>query len=257
MVYITGASGYLGSYLVKKLDPNIRIIPHEAIHTVKLKNADNFYFLSTYGNMSDHQDENKIIKANVTDLVTILSQIDFEKINSFVFVSTSSVKRRMQTFYSRTKKASEELLLAYMHKYNAPITIVRPLSITGIGEQQNHLIPTLIRSCLTGEEMPFVPEPSHDYIDVTDVADGIVTLSKRRAKGIFELGSGTQYSNKEVKDIVEAITGKKANVKIVSNMRIYDSENWVSTNFKARQYGWKPKKVLSQIIDEMVKEYEK
>jgi len=104
--------------------------------------------------------------------------------------------------------------------------------------------------------MPFVPDATHDYIDVEDVVDGMLTLSRRHAKGIFELGTGKSYSNQEVREIVEEATGKKANVYLVKNMRSYDSEDWVSKNFSARAYGWEPKKTLKQSIKEMVEAYE-
>jgi len=256
MVYGTGLSGFLGSNLVKRLKLDIENIPHELIHIVKLKPFDSFYFLSTYGNLSTHTDEKKIIQANLFDLEYILSQVNFEKIYSFVFVSSSSVKRRVQTFYSRMKKAAEELLLAYAEKYNAPISIIRPLSITGVGDQDEHLIPTLIRSCIEGLEIPFVPNAYHDYIDVQDVVNAILILSKRRVRGVFEVGTGKQWSNDEVRKMVEAATTKKAHFHIVSNMRSYDSNEWVCTNFRARQYGWEPRKSLPEIIKEMVNVYE-
>jgi nucleoside-diphosphate-sugar epimerase len=249
--YGTGLSGFLGLHLASRLD-NFVAIPHDEIQTTKLEPYSRFFFCSTYGNISFHQEDYKIIQANVLDLIHVLSGTDWtDGIESFVFVSTSSVARKIQTMYSRIKKAAEEILLAYMEKYNAPICIVRPFSITGIGEQREHLIPTLIRSCLKGESMPFVPDATHDFIDVSDVVEGILTLSGRHAKGIFELGTGRSYTNREVKAIVEKITGKKANTHIVSNMRAYDSDLWVSTNMRARTYGWEPRKSLEQSIKEM------
>ena len=189
--------------------------------------------------------------------MAILKQIDWEKINSFIFLSTSSVKRRVQTFYSRTKRAAEEILLAYMEKYNAPISIIRPLSITGVGEQKEHLIPTLIRSCFLNIEIPFVPRPHHDFIDVEDVVEAILLLKEKRVKGIFEAGRGESYSNQQVLEMVERITGKKAKIKLVDSLRPYDSEEWVNTNFRLRKLGWRPRKPLSQSIKEMVEAYDK
>ena len=142
-----------------------------------------------------------------------------------------------------------------MEKYHLPIAIIRPFSVTGVGEQKEHLIPTLIRSCYTGEQVNFVQEPVHDFIDVEDVVDVILNLSNNSARGIFELGSGKQYSNAQVLDIVERVTGKKANINFVPSLRPYDNENWASTNFKSRGWGWSPTKSLEQSIKEMVEAY--
>lgn len=259
MDYQTGANGFIGRKLFWALEEDgrsVSAIPHEAIDVIHLNPFEHFYFLSSFGNMAFHSDTNKIIKANVGDLIHILKQINFEDgMKSFVYFSSSSVKRKIQTMYSRCKKASEEILLSYIEKYDAPICIVRPLSVTGVGDQPEHLIPTLIRSCLEGEEMPFVAEASHDYIDVDDVVSGVMALSKLHAKGVFELGTGVARSNSEVKDVVEKVTGKKAHIKLVSNMRSYDSSEWTSTNFRARQYGWAPKKPFEQTVKEMVEAY--
>lgn len=253
MNFATGLSGFVGSHLSKKLD--IIGIPHDKIPTTQIKQLDNFFFLSAYGNMAFHTEDEKIIKANITDLVDIILTTSKLNFKSFVYISTSSVNLKNQTMYSRTKKAGEEILLSFMEKYHLPIAIIRPFSITGVGEQKEHLIPTLIRSCYTGEQVNFVQEPVHDFIDVDDVVDGIINLSQNSARGIFELGSGKQYSNSQVLDIVEKVTGKKANINFVPKLRDYDSENWVSTNFKSRGWGWMPTKSLEQSITEMVEAY--
>lgn len=253
--YITGATGFLGTHLTKKLDSSI-CIPHSKISSIKLEAFDHFYFLSTFGNLIEQQEEtDKIVKANILDLCHILNQVIKYKFKSFVFISTSSVKLRIQTMYSRTKKAAEEILLAYKEKYQIPICIIRPYSITGVGEQSTHLIPNLIRSCMTGEKIDFVAEPRHDFIDVEDVVEGILNLAKYETGGIYEVGSGKSYSNQEVLELVEKVTGKKANINKVSNLRAYDTQQWVSQNFRARSFGWLPRIPLEESIKNMVKVY--
>lgn len=256
--YITGANGFVGKRLTEQL-PSFKAIPHQELDTFKVEPFDRFFFLSTYGNMAQHTETDATVKANVVDLINVLRQTQFPpEFKSFVFLSSSSVKREVQTMYSRTKNAAEQILLSYMERYDAPITIIRPFSITGVGEQREHLIPTLIRSCIDGEPMDFVPNAAHDFIDVDDVVSGILALSKHGVKGIFELGSGNNVTNEEVKEMVEKVTGKKANIrKVVNSMRPYDSSEWVSVNFKARSWGWKPQKDLKTSIKEMVKAYAK
>lgn len=253
--YVTGASGFLGSYLTKKLsDPTS--IPHNQISKIKLADFDYFYFLSSYGNLSTQTDDKKIIKANVTDLIDILLQVKWDKVKSFVYISSSSVTLPVQTMYSRTKRAAEEILESFAEKYNASICIIRPFSVTGPGEQKIHIIPRLIDSCLNGTPLEFIGSPKHDYIDVRDVVKGILTLSQTHAKGVFELGTGKSYSNREVLKLVEKITGKKANIR-PGKAKPYDTKDWVSTDFSARDYNWAPKIGLEQSIKEMAKVYGK
>lgn len=255
MNILLGASGFIGKNLSKKT--KCLPIPHGDIYTTEIKNFDNLFYLASYGNLVDQTDIDKIVKANVLDVAYIINKAVQHDFKSFIFVSTSSVKLKYQTAYSRAKRASEEVLLAYLERFGKPIAIVRPYSVTGVGEQKGHLIPKLIRSCMTGEEMDFVGEPVHDFIDVDDLTDGILNLAKHSARGIFEMGTGRATSNEEVLRIVEKVTGKKANIHRVSSLRSYDNQNWVSTNFRSRSWGWLPKKSLEVSVTEMVKEYEK
>jgi len=104
---------------------------------------------------------------------------------------------------------------------------------------------------MTGEEVNFVPNPTHDYIDVEDVVSGILNLQGR--KGIYELGTGITYTNQHVLNLVENIVGAKANIKVVNYLRDYDIKDWRCKNFYAQEYGWKPKKTLEQSIQEQAR----
>jgi len=232
VIYVSGSHGFLGSHLVKRLPESIPI-PRRA----KAIGApgDTVYMCAAYGNKFQQKDVAEMVRVNIPTEVN----------GKAVYVSSSSVLLDHQTPYSRTKRAAEEVLLAL-----GGHCIVRPFSITGVGEQEEHLIPTLIRSCLHGEEMDFVPWPEHDYIDVEDVVDAMLNLSDR--EGVFEVGTGIGTTNQQVLDMVEQATGKKANVRIVSGLRPYDTGKWRASDFSARQFGWAPQKTLKQIVSDMV-----
>lgn len=253
MNYILGANGFVGKHLAQKVD--CVSIPHEEIQDKNLKSFEKLFYLASYGNLIHQTDVQSTIKANVRDVISILDKAIEHDFKSFVFVSTSSVKLRTQTTYSRAKRAAEEILLAYLERYNKPICIIRPTSIYGVGEQPQHLIPTILRSCYEGTAMDFVGEPVHDYIYVDDIVDGILNLSANSARGIFELGTGMTTSNEEILAHIERLTGKKANIKRVSIMRNYDNQNWVSNNFRARSWGWLPQVKLEEGLRRVVEDY--
>jgi len=235
--YITG-KGFIGSRL--KLN-NPVWVPHDRVNYFRPEPFGRFFYCASYGNIWGQNDTEEIIKANVWWPIRILEQAQNVSFHSFVYISSSSVTLPIQTPYSRSKRAAEELLLAH----DLPVCIIRPFSVTGIGEQAGHLIPTLIRSCLIGEEIGFAPDPVHDFIDIQDVADAISGLS--RSAGIYEVGSGIGYTNKQVLELVEDISGTKANICHNIDPRPYDTYNWVS-----KKSAWKPLKTLGQSITEMV-----
>jgi nucleoside-diphosphate-sugar epimerase len=248
VIYGTGINGFIGMNLAQKLP--IISIPHEKIQSTKMEPFDYFYFLSSYGNLVSHNDEDMVYKANVEDLMSILKKIKGMRFKSFVFMSSSSVMLKTQTTYSRMKRVAEEILLAYMERHDVPICIIRPFSATGVGEQGEHLIPTLLAAAKTGNTVNFVSHPVHDFIDVDDLVSGIISLSEHSARGIFQLGTGRATTNQEVLAIVEKITGEKVKINPVDSLRAYDNTTWVSNNYKARGYGWLPKKSLEESIRE-------
>lgn len=249
--FATGLGGFIGKRLLGKLPGFTVGIPHNKIADFNFEDEPRrFFFLSAYGNMASHKCQKEIMQANVVDLWHVLKRIP-PAIESFVYVSSSSVNLPVQTTYSRTKRAGEEMVQAMP----IPGCIVRPFSVVGKGEQSTHLIPTLIRSCLEGTSTYFVPDATHDYVDVSDVVDGLIRLADERAVGVFEFGRGTAVTNREVLELVEKVTGKKANVQVVDELRAYDSQEWVCKDFTAWQYGWEPKKSLETSIREMVEDY--
>jgi nucleoside-diphosphate-sugar epimerase len=212
--------------------------------------AEVIFDLAAYGNMAGHRgDPGEIYSANLMRVIDSVGNLSENQ--KFLYVSTSSVMLPIKTPYSLSKKAAEE----YLKHSGKRIAIARPFSITGVGDQEDHLIPTLIRSCLYNLEMPFVEEPVHDFLDVNDFVDALLTIREKAqfAGEVYEIGSGQQHTNQEVRERVEFYTGSKANVKIVDSMRKYDSKVWVSNNERISTLGWSPSRTLSDSIEEMVK----
>lgn len=261
--FVTGSSGFIGKHLMAKLVP-----PHKAsnlgVDTIAIPHDDivrpvfwmmpcrKFFFLSAYGNMPDQTNPSRILASNVGHLGVILVQMLVDKMvpESFVYMSSSSVNLHVQTPYSRTKRAGEEMVLAMP----IPGLVIRPYSCTGVGEQKEHLIPTLIRACMEGTPVDLVYDAVHDYIDVEDVVESIIKLSSKGATGIVELGSGKPTTNEEVLSIVESVTGRKANVRKVDSLRPYDNHDWYCRNPWSN--GTKRKSLINS-IREMVAVYER
>ena len=238
-------TGFIGGELRKQL-PSYLDLPRNWDFAPQ---ADNIVYLAGYGNYHDQVGIEEIYKANLTEPIRLLNQMS--DLHSFIYVSTSSVLLPTQTFYSLSKKAMEDLVSVWAKKYHAPVACVRPSSVTGVGEQSQHLIPTLIRSCLYGEKMSFVAEPTHDFIDVFDFVQGLLYVSNNinRFKGkSVNISFGKSYSNQEVLGLVQEATKKKATIKVVESMRGYDTVDWWVDD----DLPFIPKKTLRQIISEMV-----
>ena len=269
--YISGSHGYIGSRLVEHLEQSgLEVIRGDREGTLP-EQVDVIVHCASYGNYYDQTDVRKIYQANLGILTNLLEAGEHFPYQAFVVIGSSSEYGRQNkkmdedtsvpqpnTVYGAAKLAATSLAQAWARKYDKPVTILRPFSVTGPGEQERHLIPTLIKSAVTGAPMTLDPYPSHDYIDVRDVVSAIVHLTKhaRQYKGvIFNCGLGEQYTNGAVGEIVEQETKKKLNIQeYKSGTRSYDNNMWVADNTKLKSLGWTPEYNLGQSIKDMVYE---
>jgi len=269
---ITGSHGFIGSSFKEHFREhrhsfNIREGDREGNCN---KRVDIVLDFAAYGNMYGQNEPDLIYQSNVTRLLNLLKNTDKYKYRAFIVTGSSSEygKRlipmneymvpKPETFYAASKVAAAMLGLAWAKERDKPVVVVRPFTVTGVGDQEKHLIPTLIRSCIEGEKMKFVANPMHDFVDIRDFISGVLTIIRYidKSKGqIFNIGSGQQHSNQEVREIVEKVTGKKANVELVPELRTYDTPMWEADIFKLKSLGWKPEISLEETITDMVKNY--
>lgn len=240
LALISGSSGFIGSNLValfRRQDIEVKPIPRWFLYDPKLLlqsfnelKPDIIINCASYGNMSSHNNDAYIINANIIALHNLLESSRRTRYQAFLNFSSSSVNLSYETMYSATKAAGERIVKAFVNKYNKPVFTIRPYTVIGKGEQRQHLIPQLIESCLTGKEIPFVPSPKHDFVGIDDFCKAILTILDPKfnkcSGDVIEIGSGHATSNQEVLEMVERVTGKKANVKIVESLRSYDNESW-------------------------------
>jgi len=134
----------------------------------------------------------------------------------------------------------------------------------GLGERhdpETHLIPLILRAVETGVPVTMFgtdyPTPDgtciRDYIHVSDLAEAhIYAIESLLAGGpsdVFNVGTGTGNSVKEVIDAVEKVTGKKVPVTI-GPRREGDPPSLVADPSKIKKaLGWKPTRVeLERIV---------
>ena len=266
--YISGSNGFIGSKLVDQLEQSGREVIRGDREGTLPRQVDVIVHCASYGNYHDQTDVRKIYQANLGILTNLLEAGEHFPYQAFVVIGSSSEygrqSRRMDedttvpqpnTVYGAAKLAATSLAQAWARKHEKPITVLRPFSVTGPSEQERHLIPTLIKSAVTGAPMTLDPHPSHDYVDVRDVVKAIQILVEQPSitgGEVYNCGSGIQYTNRAVSQLVEQETGKKINFTPSTRMRSYDSDVWVADNRKLKSLGWTPEYNLRQSIKDMV-----
>ncbi len=272
-IAISGSHGFIATNLAKlfPVKPIPRSILGSSLLLAKhLSGVDTVIHTAAYGNFFFQKGDRKIFDVNVVYTFNLLEAAKNAGVKNFIYFSSSyelgtknepmheEMVARPETIYGVTKACGTQLTRHFSKFFNT--AIVRPFSVMGIGEQDYHLIPNLIQSCLHNKNMPFVVGPVHDYINVKDLCNGVALVLENIEKNngeIFNLGCGRQYTNQEVLNIVEKATGKKSNITLVKSMRDYDSKLWMADNIKLKSLGWKQTKTLEQSVEEMIKHEKK
>lgn len=128
-------------------------------------------------------------------------------------------------------------------------------SEAGLGERhdpETHLIPLVLRAVLTGKPVTVFGEDYdtpdgtciRDYIHVSDLAEAHVKAVEHLLNdgpgGVFNVGTGSGHSVKEVLSAVEKVTGRKAPY-VSGPRREGDPPRLVADSQKLqRTLGWKP-----------------
>jgi Nucleoside-diphosphate-sugar epimerases len=264
-VAITGWNGYIAQNLeraLRKAEYSVVGVPRPILYNMPALidffdiNKPSFIIhTAAYGNNFKQDNDLETIYANIVATVNLLEMTRDVPYKGFINFSSSSAGLEYQTFYSASKASGEYLVKAFVNKYKKPVVNVRPFTVIGKGEQDHHLIPQLIKSCIEQVKIPFVSEPTHDYIGVNDLCEAILKIMEHteELKGqTIDIGTGIVTTNEEILNIVRRVTNKKPVVDRVKSLRPYDNSNWRADKSILYSLGWRPKQTIEEIIREMV-----
>lgn len=154
------------------------------------------------------------------------------------------------SFYAATKGGATLLAQAFAHYYEKPVTTFRPFSVYGPLEEAKRFIPVVTESILSGSPINLTTgSQRRDFIFVDDVVEAYIMSMKHGSKlkgEILNIGTGKQYTNDEVVEILFKVTGRKVPIhKGAYPVRLWDSPYWVADVTKAKKLlGWSPKHSL-------------
>ena len=134
--------------------------------------------------------------------------------------------------YGESKLVFERILKWYDKAYELKSISIRFFNAAGATDQfgedhhdESHIIPNIIKAQLAGLEFPLFgndyPTPDgtcvRDYIHVVDLAQAFILSAKRLVEGgettVYNAGTGTGYSNKQIIEMVEKVSGQPVKVK--------------------------------------------
>lgn len=136
-------------------------------------------------------------------------------------------------------KAMCTLLAAELGRhYKKNVVTVRPFSVYGHGEADHRFIPTVCRSLVRKEPMCVSSGEAHDWIFIDDFCDAVeivIALNIDECPLILNIGTGYQRTNSQIIAELEDISGRLvegAEKETIANM-------WCADNARLEKMGWK------------------
>ncbi|MCF6151605.1 MAG: UDP-glucose 4-epimerase GalE [Candidatus Kuenenia stuttgartiensis] len=225
----------------------------------------------------------KYYENNVLACVNLLKAMAENKVKKFIFSSTAAVygepvnipvKEEDETLptntYGRSKLMIENILRDIAVAHDFSYISLRYFNAAGAhpsgrtGEKHNpetHLIPNILKVAsgekdeltIFGDDYP-TPDGTciRDYIHIQDLCRAHLLALEALNGGVksdmFNLGSGSGYSVKQILQTAEEITGSKIKTKTASR-RTGDPARLVASSGKAQKIlGWKPELDIREII---------
>jgi UDP-glucose 4-epimerase len=114
---------------------------------------------------------------------------------------------RPRTAFGLAKLASEHVV-GLCRAAGTTASIMRYATVYGPGETASHTIPTFIRAALAGQGPAVVGDgfDEHDYIHVADAVDATMSALRRRADGVYNVGTSIGTTTIELANLVVWLT---------------------------------------------------
>ncbi len=236
-ILVTGAKGFIGTYLVKRLrKEGLVVIEHD--HTMgdlidkdileQYKEIDVIYHLAAKTYVPESWKKPYVyINDNNAMLINILEYCR-EIGAKCVFISTYlygepeylpvDEKHRCvaNTPYHLCKKIGEEICEFYSRNFGVDVIVARPFNVYGKGQNTEFLLPKVYKQAADNNNDSievFNLAPKRDYIYVEDLVEALVRLIPYiNGFEIYNIGAGRSYSVKEAIDIIQAELKSKKNV---------------------------------------------
>ncbi|MBV9508062.1 MAG: GDP-mannose 4,6-dehydratase [Acidobacteriia bacterium] len=270
-VLVTGSSGFIGIPLAGRLEAaGCQVIRHAqadgdiASCSLRDRRIDHVFHLAARTSVEESWTSpvpfyatNVVGTANVAEFCRSQSA-SLTMISSYVYGAPRflpiSEEHPVAAFnpYGHSKLLAEEVCRYYARQFHINTTVIRPFNVYGPGQNESFLIPTLLKQVLDPgiQEISIADDrPRRDYLFIDDFLDLLLCTMQPAGFAIFNAGSGSSFSARELAEIMLHISGRAMPVVSRGEFRPREVLDVVADCRKAKDVlGWEPQVPLSDGI---------
>ncbi|QJD85217.1 NAD-dependent epimerase/dehydratase family protein [Cohnella herbarum] len=276
-VLITGAMGFIGSRLVKRLGeldeisihiPNQLDLENEAVQLdlfVKDHGIDSIIHLANPRIYTI----NRSVGKSITMLTNVLN-VCLENNIRLIYPSNWEVYSGYQSekmyanealpllpkgTYGETKYLSELLIKHYINYFNLNVTILRFSTIYGHGSDKPRFIYNFINKAKKNEDiithMYTNGIPELDLLHIEDAVESLHLALQKNISGDYNIGSGIAIATKDVAGLIVDLSNSKSSISHV-DIDGFTANITMNTSKFNKMTGWQPSKCFNDWIKERV-----
>lgn len=212
------------------------------------------------------------VMTNVVGTQTLLDSALAHGVERFVHVSTDEVYGSIESGswdeerpllpnspYSASKAGSDLLARAYHRTHGLPVSITRCSNNYGPYQYPEKVIPLFVTNLIDGQTVPLYGEGRNmrDWLHVDDHCRGIhLVATKGRVGEIYNIGGGTELTNKELTEkLLEATGHDWSMVRNVTDRLGHDLRYSVDITKISGELGYEPAHSFTDGLAETVQWY--
>lgn len=152
-----------------------------------------------------------------------------------------------QTLYGNSKNAIYNIAKVYCKQNGIDFKWPRIFNLYGPAEKPQRLMPSVINSCLNGEDVKVSDcLKFQDYLHVEDTARGIVAVFESELQGAVNICSGKPVQLRTIVQKIADLTDFKGNILWGAIPAAFGDDLVVGNNEKLKSIGWVQKYSLEE-----------
>jgi len=278
-ILVTGASGFIGRALVSLLANNAyEVVGLSSVHGdiaasstlepyAKAEISHIFHLAGSTFVPDSWADPQAFFHANILGTTNILEfcrnqRVPLTFVSAYIYGQPDTLpiseeaQPRPNNPYALSKYLAEEACRHYASIHNLKITVIRPFNIYGVGQNKRFLIPSIIHQALTAETITVQDiSPGRDYLYLDDLIETLIaTLHPKKSFTVYNIGSGSSLSVRQVIDEIQKIAGTRKEVICRNNPRPNEIFDIVADISKAQhELDWYPRHTFHDGIQQLIK----
>lgn len=235
---------------------------HRAINGVDVI----FHLVSTTQPQSSNDDPSFDVSSNLLATLNLLDQLRAQKDTRLIFISSGGTVygRPQQTpipeshpteptcSYGIVKLAIEKYLALYQLLHGLDYRVLRLANPYGPGQEANRaqgVIGTFLSRVVHDEPIEVWGDGSvvRDYLYISDTISALLQAANHQgSERVFNIGSGSGHSVREIIEAVEQVSGKKAKASFTAARKFDVPVSVLDIERAKRELGWQPEVNLNE-----------